>query len=32
MLEYDPSKVDDKRGDVDRLYYVNGHVSEKNFT
>lgn len=32
MLEYDPSKVDDKRGNVGHLYYVSWRVSEKNFT
>lgn len=31
MLEYDPSQVDDKRGDVKSLYFVEWNVAEKSF-
>ena len=31
MLEYDPSKVDDKYWNVEYLHYANWHVERKNF-
>ena len=31
MLEYDPSKVDDKWWNVWRIYYVGENVKQKNF-